>query len=43
MEGVTEEVCCTPSSYSLLYLFSKAYHEVKDGMEKEMSVKESYD
>lgn len=41
MEEVMEEVCCTPSSYFSLYLFSKAYPEVKDGMKKEMSVKES--
>lgn len=41
MEEVMVEVCCTPSSYFSLYLFSKAYPEVKDGMEKEVSVKES--
>lgn len=41
IEEVMEEVCCTPSSYLSLYLFSKAYPEVKGAMEKEVSVEES--
>lgn len=41
MEEVMEEVCCIPNSCLAFYLFSKAYPKVKDGTEKEMSVKES--
>lgn len=37
MKEVLEEVSCIPSSYFSLYLFSEAYPEVKDGLEKEES------
>lgn len=41
VEKKMAQVCCTPSSYFSSYLFSKPYAEMKDDVEKEISVKDS--